>query len=56
MYEIKTARVREIWLGNLPNNISESTLYNNFFIYGEIAKIDLHSDRVLLLKLNFFIL
>lgn len=40
--ESKPVRVREIWVGNLPNGISESTLYNNFFIYGEIAKIETH--------------
>lgn len=44
--ELKNAKVREIWIGNLPNNTTEHALYNAFFIHGEIAKIDIHSDRV----------
>ena len=43
--ELKTVKVREIWVGNLPIGISESTLYKNFFIYGEITKIDIHSEK-----------
>jgi RNA recognition motif-containing protein len=38
----KPIRVREIWVGNLPNNITEQSLYNQFFIFGEIAKMDPH--------------
>ena len=43
--ELKTVKVREIWVGNLPIGINESTLYKNFFIYGEITKIDIHSEK-----------
>ena len=45
--EYKSVKVREIWVGNLPNETSHDTIYNNFFIFGEISKIELHQDRVL---------
>lgn len=35
-------RVRELWLGNLPENITEKILYSHFFIYGDIEKIELN--------------
>jgi RNA recognition motif-containing protein len=44
--EPRSTKVREVWVGNLPSGISEQTLYNNFFIYGEIARLDLHSEKV----------
>ncbi len=34
-------RVRELWVGNLPENITEKKLYSNFFIYGEIDRIEI---------------
>eukprot|EP01022_Parablepharisma_sp_SALTPOND_P022744 TRINITY_DN463_c0_g1_i1.p1 TRINITY_DN463_c0_g1~~TRINITY_DN463_c0_g1_i1.p1 ORF type:complete len:683 (-),score=57.33 TRINITY_DN463_c0_g1_i1:2519-4567(-) len=33
-------RMREVWVGNLAQTVTETTLYNYFFIYGEIEKID----------------
>lgn len=33
-------RVRELWLGNLPESITEKILYSHFFIYGDIEKIE----------------
>lgn len=33
-------RMREIWVGNLAQDVTEAMLYNHFFIYGEIEKID----------------
>lgn len=43
----KPVRVREIWVGNLPSSITEQSLYNQFFIFGEIARMETHfqSDR-----------
>ena len=34
-------KVREIWVTNLPLSTDESKLYKEFFIYGEISKIEL---------------
>ena len=34
-------KVREIWLGNLPENISRQVLYSHFFICGEIEEIEI---------------
>lgn len=34
-------KVREIWLGNLPENIHRHTLYSHFFICGEIEEIEI---------------
>ena len=45
--EYKSVKVREIWIGNLPNATIYDTIYNNFFIYGEISKIELHQERVI---------
>lgn len=44
--EYKSVKVREIWIGNLPNVTNYDTIYTNFFIYGEISKIELHQERV----------
>ena len=33
--------MREIWLGNLPENISRQRLYSHFFICGEIEEIEI---------------
>ena len=33
--------MREIWLGNLPENISRHILYSHFFICGEIEDIEI---------------
>ncbi|CDW71098.1 rna binding motif-containing zinc finger [Stylonychia lemnae] len=38
-------RVRELWLGNLPENITEKVLYSHFFIYGDIEKIELNQHK-----------
>lgn len=38
-------KVREIWVGNLPTNVNESLIYNNFFIYGEISEIGLNNEK-----------
>ena len=45
--QARSVKVREIWVGNLPNSINEQSLYNQFFIFGEIAKMDCHfqSDK-----------
>jgi RNA recognition motif-containing protein len=40
--ENRPVRVREIWVGALPNSITEQSLYNQFFIFGEISKMDCH--------------
>lgn len=39
-------RVRELWIGNLPENISEKRLYSHFFIFGEIEKIEIFAHKV----------
>jgi RNA recognition motif-containing protein len=41
----KDIKVREIWVGNLPDNMSESKLYRYFFIHGEIEKMEVHSSK-----------
>ena len=41
----KQIKVREIWIGNLPNGTTKSTLYKIFFIYGEISKIEINTER-----------
>ena len=38
-------RIREIWVGNLPNSVTDVILYNHFFIYGEIEKIDTFGSK-----------
>ena len=43
--ELKTVKVREIWVGNLPIGITEATLHKTFFIYGEITKIEIHNEK-----------
>lgn len=43
-------RVRELWIGNLPENITESKIYSHFFIYGEIDKIEINPHKVNLMK------
>jgi hypothetical protein len=40
-------KVREIWVGNLPSGLSEQSLYNMFFIFGEIARMDYNQERVI---------
>ena len=45
--EYKSVKVREIWIGNLPNGTNYDTIYTNFFIYGEISKIELYHERVI---------
>ena len=37
----KSVKVREIWIGNLPDTITKEILYKTFFIYGEISSIDI---------------
>ena len=34
-------KIREIWVTNLPLSTDEASLYKEFFIYGEISKIEL---------------
>ena len=34
-------KIREIWVTNLPLSTDEAILYKEFFIYGEISKIEL---------------
>jgi RNA recognition motif-containing protein len=34
-------RVREIWVGNLPETITKEVIYSHFFICGEIDEIEL---------------
>ena len=41
----KSVKVREIWIGNLPDTITKEILYKTFFIYGEISSIDIHKDK-----------
>lgn len=40
-------RVRELWLGNLPEGVTEEVLYQHFFIYGEIDKIEIFPHKVI---------
>ena len=39
------AKVREIWIGNLPQGTTKINLYKIFFIYGEISKIELNTEK-----------
>ena len=41
----KNIRVREILVKNLPNSTTEANLYKEFFIYGEISKIELKTGN-----------
>lgn len=34
-------RVREIWIGNLPNDITEKSLKNTFEVYGTVDNIEI---------------
>jgi len=38
-------RMREVWVGNLTPTVTETILYNYFFIYGEIERIDAFSFK-----------
>lgn len=38
-------RMREIWVGNLPSDVTEAMLYNHFFIYGDVEKIDVFAFK-----------
>ncbi|MCQ2820003.1 MAG: hypothetical protein MJ252_22275 [archaeon] len=40
-----TIKVREIWVGNLPEGMTEEKLHKIFFIYGEISRIDKMRDK-----------
>lgn len=42
---ITPVRVREIWVGNLPDKTSKELLSKTFFVFGEISDIELHSDK-----------
>ena len=33
--------MRELWIGNLPDEITERHLYSHFFIYGEIEQVEI---------------
>jgi RNA recognition motif-containing protein len=48
-------KVREIWVGNLPSSLSDQSLYNMFFIYGEIVRMDYNQERVILFNLELCI-
>jgi RNA recognition motif-containing protein len=41
----KDIKVRELWVGNLPEKITEERLYQYFFIHGEIESIELHLTK-----------
>ncbi|TNV87135.1 hypothetical protein FGO68_gene1188 [Halteria grandinella] len=41
----RSERVRELWVGNLPEHITEKKLYSHFFVYGEIEKIEIVSSN-----------
>ena len=41
---VKALKVRELWIGNLPSDITEQTLYKYFFMYGEITKIEIRRN------------
>ena len=41
---INFIKVREIWVKNLPLSVNEAALYKEFFIYGEISKIELKTS------------
>lgn len=43
--QISAVKVREIWVGDLPNDTNESNLYKAFFIYGEISKIEIKPEK-----------
>jgi hypothetical protein len=45
-------KVREIWVGNLPQGLPEQSLYNIFFIYGEIARMEYNQERVFYFNLE----
>lgn len=37
----RDVKVREIWLGNLPDSITKETIYSHFFVCGEIEDIEI---------------
>jgi len=37
--DFSTAQMRELWVGNLAQTVTQEKLYNRFFIYGEIEVI-----------------
>ena len=41
----KQVKVRELWIGKLPQGINYLTLYKMFFIYGEISDIEINKER-----------
>jgi hypothetical protein len=48
-------KVREIWVGNIPSGLSEQSLYNLFFIYGEISKMEYYPDKVKIINIEIFV-
>lgn len=38
-------RVRELWVGNLPDKVNENMIYSHFFIYGEIDQIEFYPNE-----------
>lgn len=49
-----TIRVREIWIGNLPNNISKNDLKKILITFGEIDRIDVFSRANTFAFVKFF--
>lgn len=41
----KEVRVRELWVGNLPEGVTKEIVYSHFFIYGEIEAIELNRQN-----------
>ncbi len=41
----KGKKVRELWVGNLPEDIIDRVLYSHFFIYGEIESVEILSSN-----------
>lgn len=41
----KAIRIRELWVGNLPHSMNEAGVYNHFFVFGEISKIEHYKEK-----------
>ena len=44
--------VRELWIGNLPNDCNQAILKKNLEIYGDIDNIDFFPKVLIILKIN----
>lgn len=38
-------RVRELWVGNLPEGATKEMVYSHFFIFGEIEAVELNRQN-----------